>query len=173
MGSSKPCPGCGEVDNRRKTTEVCRVCQDKLRKYDALQNALEKQNSEKVPVVFAKRNYQTQYFHIMDKSDLNRQLQSAFHELARAATTNAVDYPGRDNLIYILGGGDYSVYGGQSQYGYMPEKLAFAIKNLHELIQPSLDAAYSAGKQHGHNLLGRLATGDIAPNEFFLETAAG
>ena len=106
------------------------------------------------------------YFFTRNQSDNGRKLQHAFHELALAAVIpnpNPVNHSGGNMLLHqnMHNQGYYKIHG-----TILPD-LAEAIKHLHGLIQPALDAAYDAGKSDGHNLLGRLASGDIAPNEFF------
>lgn len=40
MGSKKPCPGCGEVDTRRRASDVCPECKFKLSHYGVVSKEL-------------------------------------------------------------------------------------------------------------------------------------
>lgn len=52
----------------------------------------------------------------------------------------------------------------------MPRLLAEAIRDLHIGTIDALELEYEEGKKDGHNLLVRLASGDLSPNEFFKKT---
>lgn len=55
---------------------------------------------------------------------------------------------------------------GGTSYAIMPRPLAEAIRDLYAMLQPALATEYAEGKRDGHNLLMRLASGDLAPNEY-------
>jgi hypothetical protein len=52
----------------------------------------------------------------------------------------------------------------------MAKPLAEAVRDLRNAVVDALDAEYEAGKAAGHNLLLRLADGDLSMNDFDART---
>jgi hypothetical protein len=162
----KPCPGCGEPDLYREPDKVCRECRRLLDRVKAIEISEAAGENNLVGVQFGERYHWNEYIYTRGDFE-SRVIMEAFFNLARAAakpSLNSVnDY---DKDILILGRYDR---GGETR-SLMDKGIAEAIRDLRELIDPLIDSAYKAGKEDGHNLLMRLATGDLAPNEFLQET---
>lgn len=162
--SSKPCPGCGEVNRHRKADELCWECKETLKFAKKLQEEFALVPDNKTVVVYGERPYWNGYFYCHDaKGDCGRLLQQVFLDLVKSIV---VPYTGSTEKVTLLLG----KIDGLGQRGMMSTRTAEAIVALHKAIQPVLDAVYEAGKKDGSNLLMRLATGDIATNEFLEET---
>lgn len=167
-GSKKPCPGCGKIDEWRPADKVCSDCQHLLKNAAKWEKQLSKITKDEAVVSFGEMYHWNQYIytHINNVDNLSSQIMRQFHELCKAAPTReAVNRPH-----------EFTLMGKIEQYNapkyVMPRRLAEAIKNLYDMLQPMIDKVYEAGKNDGHNLLRRLATGDIAPNEFLQKTEA-
>lgn len=161
-GSSKPCPGCGKIESWRPADEVCRECKQALKKIKDWEEQISKIGNDQIVVSFGLRDYWNQYIHDHVNHDvtddhIGRNIVSAFHRLALAASTPSLEYHAEFELLGEAQG---------KQYVIMQRSIAEAIRDLFALMQPSIEAIYKSGKLDGHNLLMRLATGDLAPNEF-------
>lgn len=164
MRTKKPCPGCGEVDIWRKADEVCRECKIKISRFDELEKETKKKSE--VFVYFGERYHWNKYIHTrggLESSDLMK----AFHRLALAASKFSLNPPHIKDGILIL-----DKVEGVGIGRIMDKETAEAFLALHKMIQPLIDSVYESGKRDGHNLLMRLASGDLAPNEYMQETEA-
>ena len=174
-GSSKPCPGCAQVKEWRPAAEVCGDCKITLARATWLEEQLALSASD-VLVVYGKHSHGNQYLRSQahmpgGRESAGRVLMEHFQKLARAASRPA---PKTSDLqdgthIEILGkpnSGGYAV----SVEGVMPESLATAIRDLRQAVEEALAAEYAQGKRDGHNLLLRLAEGDISATDFNAKT---
>lgn len=163
-GSQKPCPGCGGTKAYRKSDEVCTDCKSLLKRAQWMDEQLSKLGDDEVIVAIGQRSHWNAYIH--SKSGKGRDLQEIFHRLALSASRPALAYHAEFELLGKIDNGG-------RMYVKMPRPLAEAIKDLRSAIQPALEAEYEAGKADGHNLLMRLANGDLSVNEYMKKTEAG
>jgi hypothetical protein len=117
-------------------------------------------NGDEAIVVFGKQPWWNEYIHTYSTGTSDK-INNAFHALAMSLIRPYSEWPGDRETIALMG----KKYQG-AVYGVMRRESAEAFVLLWESIQPALNAAYQAGKDAGSNLLMRLATGDLAPNEF-------
>ncbi len=158
-GSQKPCPGCGEIRSNRRTSEVCWQCEKDLAYAKRVRQELAAAG-EAIIVSFGDRDYANGYISTRDRESGNR-LRELMFNLAKSVSVPAnVFHADMENL---LGKDDGS---SMRTYASMNLKTARVINILYGAIQEALKAEYEAGKVDGHNLLMRLASGDLAMNEF-------
>lgn len=157
-GSSKPCPGCGEVDSSRPAKEVCRACKHLLQRAKWLEEELSKLGDDKVVVKFGKLPHWNEYIHT--KSDVGRGLMDIFQRLAEAGSCPSAVHSSEFRLL-----GKIDAFSG-ARYAVMLSPLAEAIRDLRVAVGEALKLEYEQGKKDGHNLLFRLASGDLSGNEF-------
>ena len=163
-GSSKPCPGCGQVKLGRPAKEVCLDCKRLLERAEWLENELVEMAKGKVTVAFAQQSHWNEY--IYTHSGKGRGLMEIFFRLARGGASSPVtrkalsDSAEIDNL---LGRTDS---GAPCHHVVMSAPLAEAIRDLRVAVQEALEQEYVAGKADGHNLLMRLASGEISTGAF-------
>lgn len=166
-GSSKPCPGCGEIDSRRPADKVCNTCKAKLKRLDELEERLSG-NTDTVIVSFASASYNSYIW--SKKRGSGNALQNAFYEIAFTA---GKELPAYSKAEYDLLGKRHDVGTHHYHVMEMPRQLAEAIKNTYAMMNKILEGEYEQGKSDGHNLLMRLAQGDLSPNEYLQNTNAG
>ncbi len=158
-GSQKPCPGCGEIRNYRRASEVCRQCEKDLVYARRVRQELAA-GGETIIVSFGDRSYANEYISTRDRESGPR-LQQLMFDLAKSTSAPVDVY--HAELEFLLGKDN-----GASMriYASMKSETARVINTLYRAIQEALKAEYEAGKADGHNLLMRLASGDLAMNEF-------
>ncbi len=168
--TSKPCHGCGSTRSH-ETGKLCRECQAKLDKADAILAQAAVTQDEQV-IQYGRAPHWNQYFHthIRGFLDYGRTLQSAFYHLAEVITRPYVGGPVMYGSAPLLLGKCDSYDGRGTRIG--SKAVIEAVITLHQLMQPMLDAVYEQGKTDGTNLLIRLANGDLSPNAF-LEAEQG
>ena len=163
-GTYKPCPGCGE-NNYRPTDDVCSTCRrtlDRARDFSDLQKSLP---DGIVIVEYAPRAYWNE--HIYTNGDMDKRLGSKimekFFDLAVACSTPTNNHNAEFELLGKMSSGS-------REWAQMQRAVAVQIRDLYKLIQQALKNQYEAGKQDGHNLLMRLAQGDLSANEWLEKT---
>lgn len=163
----KPCPECGETDIFRKTGEICRECKRLIklaRAIDKQQNELE---SDFIFVRFSDTSHWNEYIKTEGRDYNAKDPRKVLTRLALSVASPVFFYSsGRDDLP-ILGKNE----SGSGKQWTMKKETAEAIKELRDMIPELIDSAYSEGKRDGNNLLMRLASGDMAPNDWIKETA--
>lgn len=161
-GTRKPCPGCGE-SGWRESNKVCGNCRRLLDLMEKIEKS-ENTKPDEVIVSFAEAPHWNEYFYAYQVGEIGDDLRKSFFRLANAAIT-------RQTLELES---EFDLLGKTSSYHppryVMSRNLAESIRDLHQMIQPMINAIYEKGKSDGHNLLMRLATGDIAPNQFLKES---
>lgn len=163
-GSSKPCPGCGEVKSWRPAKEVCTDCKRLLKRAVWLEEQLSKLDDDEVIVAFAERAYWNEY--IYSHSGVGRNLMDIFHRLAKSGSRPSPRGNAEFNLL-----GKIESFGGTN--AIMPRPLAEAIAWLRDAVADALKKEYEEGKRDGHRLMMRLANGDLSMNDFDKETRKG
>lgn len=156
-GSSKPCPGCGKVKLGRATKEVCRDCRFLLDRAIWLEEALSKMGDDEIVVAFGDHSHWNEY--IYSHSGAGRNLMDDFQRVARAGSRQATTLIAEFELLGKVEGGGHS-------YAIMLRPLAEAVRDLRVAVSEALEKEYSKGKADGHNLLMRLADGDLSVNDF-------
>ena len=164
-GSSKPCPGCGEVKSHRPVKEVCHDCKRLLKRAEWLENELAGMAKDKITVGLGQRAYWNEYISTTG-SDMGSELRAIFHRIARAGSIPATN----SNSEFDLLGEPHQ---GARYYVAMPAPLAVAIRDLHVAVQEALKLEYEAGKSAGHSLLLGLARGELSAGEFDAITDKG
>lgn len=177
MGSSKPCPGCGRVHPRRKSTEVCMHCRDKLRAHDYLKEELRKLTEDKRLIKLASLSSYQERIGLpvrrlrADDRDYSVELMEVLWELANAIATPIVDQEDRYGLAHTAL--DPLVLRSDGYTGAMFYKMnKEAAKKLHELRQllPEIaKACYDAGWRDGQALLVNVAEGKASINDYEIE----
>ncbi|KKK69780.1 hypothetical protein LCGC14_2930600 [marine sediment metagenome] len=157
-GSSKPCPGCGQVKLGRPAKEVCPDCSYLLARAGELEDILSEKVADKIVVAFGRESHWNKC--IYTHSGVGRGLLAIFHRLAMAGSHPSATYG--DAKFELLG----SIDSGGRYYAAMPAPLAEAIRDLRVAVQEALEQEYVAGKADGHNLLMRLASGEISTGAF-------
>jgi hypothetical protein len=97
-------------------------------------------------------------------------LQDAFYKLAEAISS---PYTGEEfeGTLSLLGEGSGSSSGyGSGKRGTVRRDVAEAFIELHQCIQPILDDVHKDSYQQGNNLLLRLASGDLSPNDYLVKS---
>lgn len=156
----KPCPGCGETVYR-DADKVCNLCQKILEKARDEEEFLKGQ-TDRVVIGYAERPYWNADIYTHSKK--GDEIRDRFFDLVKAAAQPMLYYQTPE--FYVLG--KMSSY--YPVCATMNRMAAEAIRDIYEMLNPILKAEYEAGKKDGHNLLMRLANGDLAPNAFMEKT---
>lgn len=166
-GTKTPCPGCGQVDSTRPASEVCSDCKTLLANAAKWEKQLSKVPKDEVVISFGEAYHWNQYLHTRD-SKSSEALMRQFHKLCKAATIRETPTKNVKYEFTLMGKMDQTDW--TSPKYVMSRELAEAIRDMYALLQPAIDAIYQKGKDDGHNLLMRLASGDLAPNEYMDKT---
>lgn len=156
-GTKKPCPGCGE-EVWRNVGDVCRGCRDALNRVEAIDAQLAELSDDEIIVYFGRNPHWNEY--ISAKAGTSRNLMDIFHRVAIAGSSPSLATYSEFALLGKTDGISANVY------AKMNRSLAEAIRELRVAVQDALKKEYETGKRDGHNLLIRLASGDLAMNEF-------
>lgn len=160
-GSSKPCPGCKKVALGRAAKDVCQVCEERLEKAERMERILSALSDDEIVVKFARFAHWNEY--IYTKSGAGRNLMDMFQCVALAGSRPSVEF---SSEFRLLG----SIDSGGTAYAVMSHGLAEAIRDLRMAVGEALKLEYEQGKADGHNLLMRLASGDLSMNDFSVKT---
>lgn len=163
MMTKKPCPGCGKVDRYREADKVCKSCQHLIKRAKDLQE--EEAPRDSVFVRFSAVHHWNEYIYTRG-AFASEIIMKAFVRLALAASVPSLNEAWEDGDLYILG----KLSSGSADRYLMNKEIAEAIKDLRFIAQDLIDSVYKKGKEDGHNLLMRLASGDISPNEYLKKT---
>lgn len=156
-GSSKPCPGCGKVKLGRPAKEVCLHCKRLLERGEWLESVVSKMGDDEITVALGKHAYCNEYIH--SHSGVGPKLQDTFQRIARTSSRPAAGWL---TEFELLG----KILAGFRSYAIMSRPLAEAIRDLRVEVEEALNAEYECGKADGHDLLLRLASGEISTSAF-------
>lgn len=117
--------------------------------------------SEEIVVATGQKSHWNKYLY--SHSGHGRDVLGELHRVVLCAGRQVNSF---DEQFSILG----DIQPGAAIRVAMNRPLAEAIRDLRNVIQVALTEEYEAGKKDGHNLLKRLATGDLAVNEFMKNT---
>lgn len=161
----KPCPGCGE-SSYREVNSVCVSCEQALKQYWKVNEAIKEQNSNLIYVGYAPAAHWNSYIHAQGKDEEGERYGSIirdrfFNMLELLATPSMVHATPEFTLMGKTESGTKTVL--------LPRPLAEAIKNLWDILRPAFKAEYETGKKDGKNLLMGLAKGEISPNDWMEE----
>lgn len=165
----KPCPSCKEVYPwQRDADDICPNCQNDRKRLEYLEAEFSKINSETVQVYYQAAPHWNQYFYSHCGADTG-ELQKAFYALAESIV---VPYTGdyQEGGISLMGPGSGGGFR-SGRRGLLRKDIAEAFIKLHQSIQPLLDAVHEDSFKQGHNLLMRLAAGDLSPNEYMKKSS--
>lgn len=156
MGSSKPCPGCGEVRQHRKATELCGQCQNEIRSGRLYLSQTEDLHLEVVNC--PKRHYQfpSNYREFNDRfGELIEAIGIKVERGHRFSGRGVTPYAGRMGTINC-----------GENYLFMPEGVGEALKNLFESVISETKKAEKKGFESGKSILGNLASGELSMKDF-------
>jgi len=157
-GSKKPCPGCGEVKQGRQVADVCSDCGNLLGKSKWMEEQLSRVSDNEIVVSFGEQAHWNTGFYT--RSHTGREILSILHHIVKSAAHPTLS---QNPEFEMLGKIDYC---GVS-YGTMSKPLAEGLRDLYWTLNKAFKAEYEVGKKDGHNLLMRLADGDIGADEFY------
>lgn len=160
-----PCPGCGDTDLYREKDKVCPECSRLLGRVKEIEKKEKSGENNLIGVRFGERYHWNQYIYTRGDFE-SEKIVSAFHRLALASSVHSLNSEANFNEDIILLG---KIEGGAVRF-LMNKEIAESIRDLRNMIQPLIDSAYARGKEDGHNLLMRLASGDLSPNEYLKNT---
>jgi hypothetical protein len=157
-GSSKPCPGCGQVKSWRPASEVCTDCKRLLKRAAWLEEQVSRLGDDEIIVYYGSKPHWNEY--ISSQSNIGRDLMDSFFRLAEATTRPSLASDSTFGML--LGKVEY----GGGKYTVTTVPIANAIRDLRDLVVKALKSEYLAGKKDGQNLLMQLANGDLSPDKF-------
>ena len=161
-GSKKPCPGCGKIRPDRPAKEVCAHCKRLIERATWLETELSKVGNDEIIVRYGIRYYQNEYIHT--HSDSGRTLMRLFQSIAVSGSRISTSTDAEFELL-----GKIDNYGFGGSYAVMSRSLAEAIRDLRIAVVSALKSEYEEGKKDGHNLLVRLASGELSMSDFDTE----
>lgn len=171
--TTKPCPGCGQIDRYRPADKVCGTCKDKLAKIAAI----EAEAAQLRATVAAALNAETKphRFYISEKAygmvGVNNRLAESVEYLNLRATTEAMFYA----LLAPLDRGRIDTWRNNTAIPetgdhYLPLDLrcvettddgAQATRLWWKSLKAWSQACYGVGVEDGRDLLGQLAAGEM------------
>lgn len=163
-----PCPECGEIDIFRKTGEICRECKRLINLARMIEDEQKKLEEDSVFVRFSDTYHWNEYIHTKGREYRSEDPRKVLTRLAISVSKLVISPEWRQEALYVLGKRDPS--SGSGKVWIMKRETAEAIQDLREMIPELIDSAYAQGKKDGSNLLLRLASGDMAPNEWIEKT---
>jgi hypothetical protein len=159
MGSSKPCPGCGEINSSRKSTEVCRDCREKLDLYGELNKEFEKTTLDKITFKIGEQAHWNRYFPVnyprYEDRAIGQNLRDVIFNVCIAGSIR-VSRDGWGNAPHIMSS---KTHHGGAVLRASSQEFFDSIQNLMEVVQRAVDLSYEAGRQDGQRFLVDIAEG--------------
>lgn len=166
MGSSKPCPGCGEVAAYRPAKEVCGECKRLLKLAIETEKRLEFQDSDTECVSIPEMPHWLPYIshgYVPGEAEHSKMFQSSILSLVRSvgAFTTKSEYGHISQVEDLISGSDSS-----REVYQLSQNAIWAIRVIYESATGMAQAGYDNGYERGHNLLMELAEGTTSISEF-------
>ena len=158
--SKKPCPGCKKIKLGRSANDVCDDCAQLLHKAEWMEKELSPSDNE-IVISFAKRSHWNKY--LFTKAKTGQNLMDIFQRIAEAGSQKTTSQSTEFQLLGKIDGWRSS---SDTTYRTMSKLLAEAVQDLRIAVEQALELEYKQGKKDGHNMLIRLADGDLSINDF-------
>lgn len=155
----KPCPGCKEVSQRRKTDEVCWQCQALLKEAIAARRAQETDKLREV-VQLPCSYYSLPYIAHLTTAET---IQKTFKSIAEIIAEPAPHLYRHDAPRLVK---DLKDSYGKEQTHLMPKGAMKLFGDLYSAILSATDEAYAEGLSDGSNLLLELSKGKVSVEDF-------
>lgn len=165
--TKKPCPACGEVHPHRSADDICSYCKRLIKEALDTRKRL-KEDSGLVPARLGDAHHWNDTHYHNGRSEDIDETGRAIWRLAKAVTIPDPEHRA-DWDEGLLG----KVNGHEDSYVLVGKETGECLRRLNKSIHVIVENAYKNGFKDGHNLLSRLATGDVTINEFYSRSERG
>lgn len=167
-GTNKPCPCCGETENKRRVDSVCYECKRLMndgKKYRQELEKLDKQSDVVKVVIPASWCKPTYYTHHKVES-VGEKIGDLLKEIASILIRNpdTMHYPSDEELVLFRK--NKCDYFDHNVHGFMDKRVAEKLHALHFKIIAVIEQVENQSVEYGRDLLKQLAQGEISINEF-------
>lgn len=162
--TTKPCPGCGDVNSSRAAAEVCYECK-RLMEDGNKYRALTVNPDRELRQVVTARHHLPYIRHCGDQH--RYAFQEHFRDLAVAVSIKSPE--SEHTLVRLVEGQDSDYRGSRSFVAGVPTLM----NSLYQEARAIAQAAYDAGRQDGQNFIAGLAAGEMSLERFNKATING
>lgn len=165
--TTKPCPGCGNVDRYRKRDAVCQACARALKwaedNRDNTHNAVV--NKQVAAYTQQDQSGMLYYPHASADTDMSRELRLVIAALLQRLSKPAPPDGGLPTLMpLVTPSRDFANYG-RTTVLFSPED-AELVRRLDQTVRAALGNAYANGLRDAGNTIRSLINGTITVNDF-------